>query len=54
MQGTKLAVNAQVKQALLTSFDVSMAMEMPCLLSEDHAEAVSASSRVAAPTFHGR
>ena len=42
VQGTKQAVNAQIKQALLTSFDVSMALEMPCLLSADHAEAVDA------------
>jgi len=39
VQGTKQAVNAQIKQALLTSFDLSMALEMPCLLSDDHAEA---------------
>ena len=42
VQGTKQAVNAQIKQALLTSFDVSMALEMPCFLSADHAEAVDA------------
>ena len=54
VQGTKQAINAQVKQALLTSFDVSMALEMPCLLSHDHAEAVSAFVDGRRPTFHGR
>lgn len=42
VQGTKLAVNQQLKQALLTSFDYSAALEMPCFRSADHAEAVAA------------
>jgi enoyl-CoA hydratase len=54
VQGTKQAINAQVKQALLTSFDVSMALEIPCLLSQDHAEAVSAYVEGRRPTFSGR
>jgi enoyl-CoA hydratase len=54
VQGTKQAVNAQVKQALLTSFDVSMALEMPCLLSADHAEAVDAFVTGRQPVFGGR
>ena len=54
LQGTKQAVNAQIKQALLTSFDLSMALEMPCLLSEDHAEAVDAYVNGRQPTFEGR
>ena len=54
VQGTKQAINAQVKQALLTSFDVSMALEMSCILSADHAEAVSAFVDGRRPTFHGR
>ena len=54
VQGTKHAVNAQIKQALLTSFDVSMALEMPCILSADHAEAVDAFVEGRQPTFHGR
>jgi enoyl-CoA hydratase/carnithine racemase len=54
VQGTKLAVNAQLKQALLTSFDVSMALETPCFLSADHAEAVDAFVARREPTFHGR
>jgi enoyl-CoA hydratase/carnithine racemase len=36
VQGTKIAVNQQLKQALLTSFDVSMALEMSCFASTDH------------------
>lgn len=54
VQGTKIAVNAQIKQALLTSFDLSTALEMPCFTSHDHAEAVSAFVEKRAPTFHGR
>jgi enoyl-CoA hydratase len=54
VQGTKQAVNAQIKQALLTSFDVSMALEIPCLLSADHAEAVDAFVAGRHPTFRGR
>ena len=54
LQGTKQAINAQIKQALLTSFDLSMALEMPCLLSNDHAEAVDAYVNGRQPTFEGR
>jgi enoyl-CoA hydratase len=54
VQGTKLAVNAQIKQALLTSFDVSMAAEMTCFLTADHAEGVDAFVARREPTFHGR
>jgi len=54
LQGTKLAVNAQLKQALLHSFDVSTALEMPCFLSDDHVEAVDAFVEKRRPTFHGR
>jgi enoyl-CoA hydratase len=54
VQGTKQAVNAQIKQALLTSFDVSMALEMPCFLSADHAEAVEAFVDGRRPRFEGR
>jgi enoyl-CoA hydratase len=42
LQGTKAAVNAQIKQALLTSFDVSTALEIATFHSADHAEAVQA------------
>ena len=54
LQGTKLAVNAQLKQALLNSFDLSTALEMPCFTSADHAEAVDAFVTKRSPTFHGR
>ena len=54
VQGTKIAVNAQIKQALLTSFDVSMALEMSCFHSNDHAEAVSAFVDKRTPKFEGR
>jgi enoyl-CoA hydratase len=42
VQGTKAAVNAQLKQALLASFDVSTALEIATFHSADHAEAVAA------------
>jgi enoyl-CoA hydratase len=54
VQGTKIAVNQQIKQALLTSFDLSTSLEMPCFLSADHAEAVSAFVEKRTPTFEGR
>jgi enoyl-CoA hydratase len=54
VQGTKLAINAQVKQALLASFDVSMALEMTCFLSADHTEAVDSFVARREPTYHGR
>lgn len=54
VQGTKQAVNAQIKQTLLTSFDVSTALEIPCLLSADHAEAVDAFVAGRQPSFRGR
>jgi hypothetical protein len=46
-------VNAQLKRALLDSFDLSMALEMPCLLSADHAEAVDAIEEHRVPRFLG-
>jgi enoyl-CoA hydratase len=54
VQGTKIAVNAQIKQALLTSFDVSMALEIGCFFSNDHAEAVDAFVSHRTPRFEGR
>ena len=54
VQGTKIAVNQQVKHALLTSFDVSTAMEMTCFASADHAEAVDAFLEKRPPVFAGR
>jgi enoyl-CoA hydratase len=54
VKGTKQAVNAQLKQALLTSFDLSTALEIPCFLSQDHAEAIDAMREQRTPTFEGR
>lgn len=54
VKGTKQAVNAQLKQALLTSFDLSTALELPCFLSHDHAEAVDAIRERRTPRFEGR
>mgnify|MGYP002136124044 CR=1 FL=1 len=54
VKGTKLAVNAGLKQSLLTSFDLSTALEIPCFLSHDHAEAIDALRDGRTPTFEGR
>lgn len=54
VQGTKLAVNQQLKRALLDSFDLSTALEIPCFFSDDHAEAVAAFVEKRRPEFHGR
>lgn len=54
VQGTKTAINAQIRQALLTSFDLSTALEVPCLLSADHAEAVDAYVNKRTPRFTGQ
>ena len=54
VQGTKIAVNAQIKQALLTSFDLSTALEVSCFHSADHAEAVGAFVDTRTPRFEGR
>jgi enoyl-CoA hydratase len=54
VKGTKLAVNASLKQALLTQFDLSTALEMPCFTSRDHAEAVDAMVHRRTPSFEGR
>ncbi len=54
MKGTKMAVNAGLKQALLTSFDLATALEIPCFLSRDHAEAVDALRERRTPTYEGR
>jgi enoyl-CoA hydratase len=51
---TKLAVNQQVKRALLESFDVSTALELVTFHTEDHAEALAALQEKRAPVFRGR
>lgn len=54
VRGTKLAVNAHLKRALLDSFDLSTALEIPCFTSRDHAEAVDAIREHRTPQFEGR
>jgi len=51
---TKQAVNAQVKRALLESFDLSTALELTTLLSDDHQEALAALTEKRKPRFRGR
>ena len=54
VRGTKLAINAQLKRALLDSFDLSTALEVPCLLSRDHVEALDAIRQRRPPIYEGR
>jgi enoyl-CoA hydratase len=54
VRGTKLAINAHLKRALLDSFDLATALEVPCFLSHDHAEAVDAIQQHRKPQFEGR
>jgi enoyl-CoA hydratase len=54
VKGTKMAVNAQLKRSLLDSFDVSTALEIPCFLSRDHAEALAARAERRPAVFEGR
>ncbi len=51
---TKQAVNAQVKRALLESFDLSTALELVTFASEDHREALAALREKRQPRFEGR
>jgi enoyl-CoA hydratase len=51
---TKAAVNQLVKQALTTSFDYSMALELLTFVSADHAEALRAIRAKETPAFEGR
>lgn len=51
---TKLAVNQQLRRALIESFDLSTALEIATLASEDHREALAALREKRPPTFRGR
>jgi enoyl-CoA hydratase len=51
---TKAAVNQLVKQALTTSFDYSMGLELLTFVSADHAEALRAIRAKETPAFEGR
>jgi enoyl-CoA hydratase len=53
VQYTKAAVNQQVKQALLASFDIAAQSELVTFLSADHVEAVSAITEKRQPTYKG-
>jgi enoyl-CoA hydratase len=54
VRATKSAVNQQIKQALLTSFDYSMALEITTLLSADHTESLDAITERREPRYEGR
>jgi enoyl-CoA hydratase len=54
VRATKIAVNQQVKRALLDSFDLSTAMEISTFLSDDHREALAALKERRQPRFTGR
>jgi enoyl-CoA hydratase len=54
VRATKLAVNQQVKRALLDSFDLSTALEITTFLSADHREALAAHQERRTPRFEGR
>jgi enoyl-CoA hydratase len=54
VRATKIAVNQQVKRALLDSFDLSTAMEISTFLSDDHREALAAIEDKRPPQFKGR
>lgn len=54
VRGTKFAVNAQLRSALLASFDVATALELSTFHSRDHAEAVDAARERRPPRFEGR
>lgn len=54
VRGTKLAINQQLKRALLDSFDLSTALELPCFLSRDHVEAIDAIQQRRTPVYEGR
>ena len=54
VRATKAAVNAQVKRALIESFDLATALELSTFQSDDHAEALAALQERRPPEFKGR
>lgn len=54
VRATKLAVNQQLRAALLASFDTATALELATFHSEDHAEALRAVDEGREPRFRGR
>jgi enoyl-CoA hydratase len=51
---TKQAINAGIKAAAITAFDLSTALEITTLRSEDHREALAAMREKRPPSFRGR
>lgn len=51
---TKLAVNQQIRRALLDSFDLATALELTTFGSDDHREALAAMREKRDPEFRGR
>ena len=54
VRATKITVTAQVKRALLESFDLSTSLELMTFLSEDHKEALATLKERRPPEFRGR
>jgi enoyl-CoA hydratase len=51
---TKQALNQAIKEAMATSFDLAMALELVTFASADHAEALAAFKEKREPRFEGR
>ena len=51
---TKLAINQQLRRALIESFDLATALEITTLHSDDHREALAAIVAKRKPTFENR
>jgi enoyl-CoA hydratase len=54
VRGTKYGVNVSLKRALLDSFEVAVALEIPCFDSADHKEAVAATRERRPGVYQGR
>ena len=51
---TKLAINQQLRRALIESFDLATALEITTFHSDDHREALAALAEKRKPTFENR